>query len=105
MIGDGQGFRFDPADLTINTGDAVRWTNASGGPHNAWFSADSLPPGTSAQLGAQMPNTTSPPVGPLLVDPNATYTVSFAGLKPGAYRYFRTPHLALGMRGTITIRP
>ncbi len=50
-----------------------------------------------------MPNATSPLVGPLLADPNATYTVSFAGLKPGVYRYYCTPHLALGTTGTVTV--
>jgi plastocyanin len=103
MLGDAQGYRFDPANLTINTGDAVRWTNVSGGPHNVTFWADSVPVGTAARLGAQMPGTTSPLSGPLLVDPDAAYTVPFSGLRPGVYRYYCTPHLALGMTGTITV--
>ncbi|HEY0778251.1 MAG TPA: plastocyanin/azurin family copper-binding protein [Gemmatirosa sp.] len=105
MIGDANGYRFDPANVTIRAGDAVRWTNVSGGPHNVSFWADSMPAGAAAQLGAQMPNTTDPLIGPLLVEPNAAYTVAFAGLAPGVYHYYCTPHLALGMRGTITVRP
>ena len=103
MLGDARGYRFEPANVTINTGDAVRRTPVSGGPHNASFWADSAPAGTAARLGARMPNTSSPLVGPLLLDPNATYTVSFAGLRPGVYRYYCTPHLALGMTGTVTV--
>jgi plastocyanin len=50
-----------------------------------------------------VPNTVGPLVGPLLIDPDAAYTVSIAGLRPGVYRDDCTPHLALGMRGTMTI--
>ena len=104
MLGDAQGYRFDPVNITIKVGDAVRWTNVSGGPHNVTFWPDSIPAGADAQLGANMPNTTSPLTGPLLTDPNATYTVSFAGVKPGVYKYYCTPHLALGMKGQITVQ-
>jgi plastocyanin len=51
-----------------------------------------------------MPNTTSPLTGPLLINANDTYTVSFAGTKPGAYHFYCTPHLALGMKGVITVQ-
>lgn len=51
-----------------------------------------------------MPNTMSPLTGPLLSAPNQTYVVSFAGLKPGVYHYYCTPHLALGMTGVITVQ-
>ena len=80
----------------------MRWTNVSGGPHNVTFWADSVPDG--GQLAANMPNTTGPMTGPLLTDPNATYTVSTAGLKPGVYHYYCTPHLALGMKATVTVQ-
>jgi plastocyanin len=31
-------------------------------------------------------------------------TVSFANIKPGQYPYHCTPHLALGMKGVITVQ-
>jgi plastocyanin len=31
------------------------------------------------------------------------YTISFAGVSPGTYEYFCTPHLAMGMRGKVTV--
>src|SRR5262245_58345620 len=34
MIGDDKGYRFEPADLTIKTGDAVKFIMVTGGPHN-----------------------------------------------------------------------
>lgn len=112
MLGDAKGYREDPYNVTIKVGDAVQWTNVSGGPHNVSFWPDSIPPGTAEQLAANMPSATGagpaqklgPLVGPLLTQPNDTYTISFAGLKPGVYKYYCTPHLALGMRGTVTVQ-
>jgi plastocyanin len=112
MVGDAKGYREDPLNVTVKAGDAVQWTNTSGGPHNISFWPDSIPPGTQAQLDANMPAATgSGPsqklgalVGPLLTNPSDTYTISFAGLKPGVYRYYCTPHLALGMKGTVTVQ-
>ncbi|HKO15824.1 MAG TPA: plastocyanin/azurin family copper-binding protein [Gemmatimonadaceae bacterium] len=104
MLGDAQGYRFDPKNITIKQGDAVRWTMVSGGPHDATFWADSIPAGAEAQLNANMPQTIGPLTGPLLTTPNETYTVSFAGLPKGTYHYHCTPHLAMGMVGTITVQ-
>jgi plastocyanin len=104
MIGDAQGYRFDPATITAKVGDGIKFTNVTGGPHNVTFWADSIPAGVSAQLQANMPNTTSPLTGPLLINANDSYTVSFAGLKAGTYHIYCTPHLALGMKGVITVQ-
>jgi plastocyanin len=104
MVGDQQGYRFVPAKITIKVGDGVTWVNVSGGPHNATFWADSIPAGAQAVLQANMPNTMAPLTGPLLTNPNETYTVSFAGAKPGVYHFYCTPHLALGMTGVLTVQ-
>src|SRR5579871_4378857 len=37
MIGDEKGYRFEPADLTIKSGDAVKFIMVAGGPHNVSF--------------------------------------------------------------------
>lgn len=112
MLGDAKGYRESPMDVTVKVGDAVQWTNVSGGPHNVSFWPDSIPAGSAAQLGANMPSQTSSgpaqklgaTVGPLLTAPNDTYTISFAGVKPGVYKYYCTPHLALGMHGSVTVQ-
>jgi plastocyanin len=104
MIGDGQTYQFEPASLTIKVGDAVRWTVISGTPHNVSFWSDSIPSGAESQLGANMENTMSPLTGPLLNAVSDTYTISFAGVPPGSYKYYCTPHLALGMKGSLTIQ-
>jgi plastocyanin len=105
MVGDASGYRFVPATVTVKAGDTVRWTNVSGGPHNVTFWADSIPAGASDRLQATMLQPMSPLSGPLLMNPNATYAVSFAGLPPGRYAYYCTPHLALGMKATIVVQP
>lgn len=104
MIGDAQGYRFDPKDLTIKVGDAVKFTMVSGGPHDVTFWADSIPAGGKDQLAANMPNSVAPLQAPYSIDPNSTYTVSFAGVPEGVYKYYCTPHLALGMVAKITVQ-
>jgi plastocyanin len=104
MLGDATGYRFSPATITIKRGDAVRWTNVSGGPHNVTFWPDSLPAGAQGPLAANMPGQTTPLAGPLLLTPNQTYTISFANVPAGTYKYYCTPHLALGMKATIQVQ-
>ncbi|HXT17593.1 MAG TPA: plastocyanin/azurin family copper-binding protein [Gemmatimonadaceae bacterium] len=104
MFGDATGYRFDPASLTIRLGDGVRWTVVSGLPHNVTFWSDSIPPAAVPVLRANMPQTTAPLTGPLLMNPSQTYTISFGGAPAGTYHYYCTPHLAFGMKGTITVQ-
>ena len=104
MVGDAKGYRFEPANFTIKVGDGARFTNVTGGPHDVTFWPDSIPAGAAIQLNANMPNAMASLTGPLLTAPNQTYTVSFAGLTPGVYHYYCTPHLALGMTGVITVQ-
>ena len=104
MIGDAKGNRFAPASITIHVGDVVTWTDVSGA-HNVVFWADSIPAGTQTILQGRMGATIGPLSGPLFAAPNATYTVSFAGLKAGTYKYYCLPHLALGMRAQIVVQP
>jgi plastocyanin len=104
MLGDAKGYRFEPVSLTIKAGDGVRWTMVSGPPHNVSFWADSIPAGAAATLTSAMPAQAGPLNGPLLMQQNETYTISFAGAPKGSYRYHCTPHLAMGMIATITVQ-
>lgn len=104
MIGDASGSRFDPVSLTIKRGDGVRWTVVSGPPHNVTFWPDSIPSGAQAQLGANMPQPVSPMSSPMLMTAGETYTASFGNVPAGTYHYYCTPHLALGMKGTIVVQ-
>lgn len=104
MVGDEKGYRFEPANVTVKAGDGVKFTMVSGGPHNAAFDPANVPADVKSQLMANMPNQMAELSGPLLVNPNETYTISFANVKPGKYEYHCTPHLAMGMKGTITVQ-
>ena len=104
MIGDDKGYRFEPADLTIKSGDAVTFTMVSGGPHNVAFYPATTPADSKAQLDANMDNKLSELSSPMLMNPNEKYTISFGGVKPGVYPFHCTPHLAMNMKGTITVQ-
>ena len=104
MIGDATGYRFAPATITIQRGDRVRFTLVSGPPHNVVFWSDSIPKGAAAALAKGMPNTVDKLTGPFFLKAGDTYVVSFAGAPAGRYRYYCTPHLALGMAATIEVK-
>jgi len=105
MLGDASGYHFRPASVSAHVGDVVRFVSVSGAPHNVSFWEDSIPAGAAATLQRNMQRTMGTLSGVLLTEPNETYTVSLAGLRPGTYRYYCLPHLALKMVGRITVRP
>jgi plastocyanin len=100
----GSTYKFDPSELTIKSGDVVNFHNKSGGPHNVSFWADSIPAGAADKLKAAMPDQMAPLEGPLLTEPDAVYKVSFADAPKGDYKFYCLPHLALGMKGKITVQ-
>lgn len=104
MLGDGKGYRFEPASITAHVGDVVRFVNVSGGPHNVAFWADRIPAGAAATLQKNMGETEGPLTGAMIFEPNAVYTLSLAGLKAGTYNYYCAPHQAMNMTGRIKVR-
>jgi plastocyanin len=104
MLGDAKGFRFEPSNITVSNGDVIKFVNVSGGPHNVAFYPDKIPAAAKSALSAALPNQLSSMTGPFVTTPNGTYTMTFAKVPPGKYDYFCTPHLALGMKGVITVK-
>ncbi len=104
MVMEGTTYKFDPATITIKAGDVIKFHNVSGGPHNVSFWGDSIPKGAAAPLKAGMPEQIAELEGPLLTEPNAAYTVTFANVPKGQYKFYCLPHLALGMKGQITVQ-
>ena len=104
MLGDAKGYRYAPASVTIQPGDKVRFTLVSGPPHNVVFWADSIPKGAAAPLAKGMPQTVDKLTSPYYLKAGDTYVVSFVGVPAGTYKYYCTPHLALGMKGTIVVK-
>ena len=103
MVQEGTSYHYAPAELTIKVGDKIVYHNVSGGPHNVQFWADSIPAGAAEPLGAGMPDQMSPLAGPLVVDPNATYTVTFNNTPAGEYKFYCLPHTANKMMGKVTV--
>ena len=102
MLVDAQGqYKFEPAEITVKQGDAIKWVMVSGGPHNVAF--QNVPEAAKAQLIANMPNQASELSSPMFMTENEEYIVSFAGIPAGTYDYVCTPHLALGMTGKVTV--
>ena len=104
MTGDGTTYKFEPADITIKAGDAIKFIMVSGGPHKVAFDPAEIPAAAKPQLTANMDNQMSELSGPLLQNAGEFYEISFANVPPGKYNYFCTPHLAMNMRGTITVQ-
>jgi plastocyanin len=104
MVGDEKGYRFEPANLTVKAGDAVKFTMVSGGPHNVAFEEASIPAAGKAQLAANIPNSPAPLQSEMVMNPGQEILVSFANVAPGTYNYNCTPHLAMGMKGVITVQ-
>src|SRR5471032_436434 len=70
MIGDDKGYHFDPANLTIKSGDAVKFIMVTGGPHNVAFDPATVPADSKAQLDANMDQKIGELSSPMLMNPN-----------------------------------
>jgi plastocyanin len=103
MIGDAQGYRFDPANITVKAGDGIKFVMVTGGPHNVAFDPATIPADVKDQLFANMPNATDGS-SPMFMNPNEAWTLSLGNIKPGKYPFHCTPHLAMGMKGEITVQ-
>lgn len=104
MVGDDKGYRFEPADIAVKAGDAIKFTMVSGGPHNIAFDPTTIPAAGKAQLDGNMDQKMAELASPLMMNAGESYTISFGGVAPGAYPYHCTPHLAMNMKGTITVQ-
>ena len=105
MYGDAKGYRFEPANFTVKAGDGVKFTVVNGGPHNVAFDPATIPADIRAQLDANMGTDKMGELSSALkTNAGESVTVSFGKIKPGQYPYHCTPHLALGMKGVITVQ-
>jgi plastocyanin len=104
MVGDDKGYRFEPADITVKAGDGIKFIMVSGGPHNIAFDPATIPADVKPQLSANMPNQAGELSSPMFMNANEEYVISFANIKPGQYPFHCTPHLAMNMKGTVTVQ-
>jgi plastocyanin len=104
MIGDAQGYRYEPANITLKQGDGIRFTMVSGGPHNVAFDPATVPAAVQGQLDANISEKMGQLSSTMKMNAGETITVSFASIPAGKYPFYCTPHLALGMKGEITVQ-
>ena len=105
MVGDAKGYRFEPANFTIKAGDGVKFVVVSGGPHNVAFDPAAIAADVKPQLDANMGTDKMGELSSnMKMQTGESITVSFANIKPGQYPYHCVPHLALNMKGVITVQ-
>ena len=96
MLDDGGSYRFEPAQLDVRRGDIIRFEQAGVMPHNVEFVRNTVP------AGVDLKGTW---IGQFLVAKGETYDVVVDDrFTDGAYDFVCSPHAALGMTGTITVR-
>lgn len=105
MLGDEKGYRFEPANLTVKTGDAVKFVFVSGGPHNVAFDGATLAADVKAQLDANFGTQRMAELSSnMYMAAGDNVTISFGNIPAGSYSFNCTPHLAMGMKGVIVVQ-
>ena len=102
MVLEGSSYKYVPDQLTVGPNDAIRYHNKSGGPHNVAFWADSIPSGAASKIA--VPEPMAPLSSKLVVTPDEVVEVKLNGAPKGEYKFYCTPHLALGMKGKLTVQ-
>jgi plastocyanin len=105
MVGDAKGYRFEPANVTVKQGDGIKFVVVSGGPHNVAFDPATIPADVKPQLDANMGTDKMGELSSnMKMNAGDAVTISFGNIKPGQYPYHCVPHLALNMKGVITVQ-
>jgi len=105
MLGDAKGYRFEPANLTIKSGDGVKFIAISGFPHNVAFMGAGLAADVRRQLDVNFGSERLAELtSNMYMNPNESVTVSFTNIPAGKYDYNCTPHIAMNMVGVITVQ-
>ena len=87
-------YKFEPAAIVANAGDTVRFEQAATMPHNVDFR--DIP--ATTKLGEAK-------TGPFLTSPGEKYDLVIDGrFGPGVHAFVCTPHEAMGMTGTLTVK-
>ena len=105
MVGDAAGYRYEPANITVKAGDGIKFVFVSMGPHNVAFDPAVIPADVKGQLDANFGTEKIAELSSkLMMVAGESFTLSLGNIKPGAYPYFCTPHLAMNMKGVITVQ-
>jgi plastocyanin len=102
MVLEGSSYKYVPDRLTVGSNDVIRYHNKSGGPHNVAFWTDSIPKGAESAISVTDPM--APLSSKLAVSPDEVLEVRLNKAPAGEYKYYCTPHLALGMKARLTVK-
>lgn len=102
MVLEGSSYKYVPEQLTVGPNDLIRYHNKSGGPHNVAFWTDSIPSGAASAI--TVPEPMAPLSSKLVVAPDEVIEVKLNSAPAGEYKYYCTPHLALGMKAKLTVK-
>jgi plastocyanin len=88
---------FEPAEVTINVGDTIRWENVGQSVHHA---------GSNPSTAINSSDVANPEGANFfdsgLVKPGESFSYTFT--KPGTYKYVCIAHEGSGMLGQVTVR-
>lgn len=105
MLLDGEGYRFDPAYLSVPEGDGVRFIMISGVPHNVAFDDQFIPAASRAQLVSNLTLVTGRDLAaPVITAIDSSFVISTSGLPRGDYLFYCGPHRSFNMHGVLTVR-
>lgn len=106
MIGDKEGYYYEPAELTIQPGDKVVWEFVSGAPHDVNFNQEKYDWPQVPEGAYDLLESKGKLAGKELNVMGQSYEIHFTEEYPtGTYKYVCTPHIASGMRGQLHIEP
>ena len=88
----------------MKAGDGIKFTMVSGGPHNVAFDPATIPDDVEAQLDANISEKMGTLSSAMKMNAGESITISFANIKAGKYPFNCTPHVALGMKGEVTVQ-
>lgn len=87
---------FEPAKLTIKSGDTVKWEINKVPPHNVVFDDKNVPSQDKA-LAKKLSHQN------LMMSPGESIETTFTDTPAGEYTYFCAPHRSAGMVGKIIV--
>ena len=96
-------FRFDPARLTVEPGDVVRFVVRSGHPHSVVFDSTGMAASDRSALNQAIPERMSLLSGPILTGEGEIFEITVPRLSPGSYRFYCLPHRAYRAEGVLIV--
>lgn len=98
LVQRGDSYAFDPAEVTIASGDVVRFVMTGSQPESVAFA-----PAGAAADAAEYIRERGLDRGVLLTEPGSAHDVAFPEAPAGSYPFHSVPHAGQGMRGTVVV--